>query len=258
MLVADTLQSVHQALRILSLLRARRNELGVTEIATELGIGTSSTYRLLSTLKEDRYVDQTPTRGYRLGPAMSGSADADSVGHCAEVAAPHLSDLRDRTGETVHISILNAGYTEFVAVCESERSLRVTSKIGFAVQAYAAAAGKVLLATLTESELDALYPDDTLLTPTGRGVRTRSDLNAQLKLVRECGYARNVEESEEGLYALAVAIHRPVGRPITTLTITGPASRIAPGAGSTLSARETELLGELRATTQRIESELRY
>ena len=35
----DTLQSVHQALRILTLLRTR-DELGVSEIAAQLGIGS--------------------------------------------------------------------------------------------------------------------------------------------------------------------------------------------------------------------------
>ena len=156
--MADTLQSVHQALRILTLLRTR-DELGVSEIAAQLGIGKSSTYRLLATLKEDRYVDQTPSRNYRLGPAMSGSPDSASIAHCVEVAAGHLESLRDATGETVHVSVLNGGYTEFVAVCESEKLLRVSSKIGLAVPAYCAAAGKVLLATLTDAELAASVSD---------------------------------------------------------------------------------------------------
>lgn len=255
--MADTLQSVHQALRILTLLRTR-DELGVSEIAAQLGIGKSSTYRLLATLKEDRYVDQTPSRNYRLGPAMSGSPDSASIAHCVEVAAGHLESLRDATGETVHVSVLNGGYTEFVAVCESEKLLRVSSKIGLAVPAYCAAAGKVLLATLTDEELAALYPTHELATPTGRGVTNCVELKSALKVVRDAGYARNVEESEDGLYALAVPIHRPSGRPIATLTVTGPAARIAPETGSALSDTERGMLDSLLRCAQSISSDLRY
>jgi DNA-binding IclR family transcriptional regulator len=255
--VTETLQSVHQALRILTLLR-RHDDLTLTEIADRLGIGKSSTYRLLATLKSDRYVDQTPARSYRLGPAMSTSAEAESAAHCAEVAQPHLVALCDATQETVHISVLSGGHAEYIASVEPDRALKVSSRLGSAVPAHAAAAGKILMAALTSRERDLLYPTAELAPLTGRTLVTRAALEAEVETAARLGFARNVGESEDGVYALAIAIRRPVGRPICALTIAGPASRIEVGPEGELSEREAILLGRLRAAAAAVEADLRY
>lgn len=256
--MADTLQSVHQALRILTLLQ-RHQELGVTQIANELSLGKSSTYRLLATLKDARYVDQTPSRGYRLGPEMSSSPEAASVQHCADISEKHLRKLRDETGETVHVGVLNGRYIEFVAVSESEHMVRVSSRIGFTVPAHSSAAGKILLSTMSDSQLNALYPlGSELEALTKQTISTREQLGEELDVIRRVGYARNVSESEIGLYALAVLIPRPVGRPVCTLALTGPTARISPGPGKVLSPSEEDLLTKLRSAAENISAELRY
>jgi len=255
--VAETLQSVHQALRILTLLR-RHDDLTLTEIADRLGIGKSSTYRLLATLKTDRYVDQTPARSYRLGPAMSTSAEAESAAHCAEVAGPHLVELCEATQETVHVSVLSGGHTEYIAGVEPDRALKVSTRLGSAVPAHAAAAGKILMATLTSHERDLLFPTNEFAALTGRTHTTRAALEADIGAAGRLGFARNVGESEDGVYALAVAIRRPAGRPICSLTIAGPASRIEVGPGEELSEREAILLARLRKAAAAVEADLRY
>lgn len=255
--MAETLQSVHQALRILTLLR-RHDDLTLTEIADRLGIGKSSTYRLLATLKTDRYVDQTPARSYRLGPAMSASAEAESAAHCAEVAQPHLVALCEATQETVHVSVLSGGHTEYIAGVEPDRALKVSTRLGTAVPAHAAAAGKILMAALTLRERDLLLPTEELTPLTGRTLTTRAALEAEVEAAGRLGFARNVGESEDGVYALAVPIRRPVGRPICSLTVAGPASRIEVGPGEELSAREAVLLGRLREAAAAVQADLRY
>ncbi|MFC5064814.1 IclR family transcriptional regulator [Actinomycetospora atypica] len=248
---------MHQALRVLTLLR-HHDDLTLTEIAETLGIGKSSTYRLLATLKTHRYVDQTATRSYRLGPAMSTSPEAESAMHCAEVAQPHLDALCAAARETVHLCTLNGGHAEFTAVVEPERTLRVTSRLGASVPAHAAAAGKVLLAALPARERGLLYPTAEIAPLTGRTLVSRVALEAEIEAVGRLGFARNVGESEDGVYALGIAIRRPTGRPICSLTIAGPSSRIEAGCGAELSAIETTFLGLLRSAGAAIEAELRF
>ncbi|HWD06128.1 MAG TPA: IclR family transcriptional regulator [Amycolatopsis sp.] len=255
--MVETLQSVRQALRILTLLR-RHDDLTLTQIADRLGIGKSSTYRLLATLKTDRYVDQTPARSYRLGPAMSASVDAESAAHCAEVAQPHLVALCEATQETVHIGVLSGGYTDYIAAVEPDRTLKVSSRVGVSVPAHAAAAGKVLMAALTPRERDLLYRSMELAPLTERTLVARAALEAEVEAAGRLGFARNFGESEEGLYALAIALQRPSGGPICALTVAGPASRIEVGPAGELSERETALLDRLRETGAAIEAELRF
>lgn len=260
--MSQTLQSVAQALRVIQLLQ-NHADLGVTEVASKLGIGVSTAHRLLATLLEFRFVEQLDSgRRYRLGPAMSSSGDAAAIEHCIEVGFPIMQRLRDESTETVHISVLNGQQTKFVSVIESPRTVRVTSRVGVSIPSHTAASGKILLAQLSDEELEALYPDEWLPGGTGRGLHTRTELKRELARVRERGYARNLGESEEGLAAIAVPIRRPSGRPVACLTLTGPLTRFNPDATADAtaapSARELEFLRMLTEHTAQIEQALSF
>lgn len=260
--MSQILQSVAQALRVIQLLQ-NEADLGVTEVATRLGIGTSTAHRLLATLLEFHFVEQLDSaRRYRLGPAMSLSGDAAAIEHCIEAGYSVMEHLRDESSETVHISVLNGTEAKFVAVIESRRMVRVTSRVGVSIPSHTAASGKILLAELSDEELNALYPDEELPGGTGRGLRTRTGLKHELALVREQGYARNLGESEEGLAAIAMGIRRPSGRTVACLTLTGPLSRFNPVATGSFtaepSARELEFLHMLTEHVAQIERVLLF
>jgi len=256
--VTDTLQSVRQAMRILTLLQTYE-QLGVSEVAFKLNIGMSSAHRILATLHEANFVRQSlPSRKYRLGPAMSGSANAAAVEHCAEVAEPYLAALRDATGETVHLATRAGLTTKFVTVFESSHVMRVTSRMGTALPAHATSAGKVLLAQLSEPELDTLYPAEPLPKATAETLPTRSALKAELAQIKALGYATNLAESEPDVVALAMAVSRPSGPRICAVTVTGPGSRMNPGRMRPISAQERDILGAMRTHINLIEAELSY
>ena len=67
----STLSSVRNAARLLKEFGRGDREIGVTELSRRLGIGKSTAHRLLSTLAEERLLEQDPQTGaYRLGLAM--------------------------------------------------------------------------------------------------------------------------------------------------------------------------------------------
>ena len=72
--------------------------------------------------------------------------------------------------------------------------------------AHCTSTGKVLLAGLSDDELDQLYPDPHLEPLTEHSVRTLTELRAQLAEVRKSGFATSREESEEGVASVAVAV----------------------------------------------------
>jgi DNA-binding MarR family transcriptional regulator len=106
---AALVQSVDRALAILEIL-AGRGEVGVTEIAAELGVHKSTAFRLIAVLESRDLVEQLADRGkYRLGFGVVRLAGAtvaqldlakESRRTCEELAA----DL----GETVNVAILDA------------------------------------------------------------------------------------------------------------------------------------------------------
>ncbi len=253
-----TLASVHNALEILHLLR-RRGPLRLSEIAAEIGVGTSTAHRLVSTLREQRFVRQQPGgKRYELGSAMLFSSEVSALEHCVAVSAQVMEQLQERTQETVHLSVLRGATCLFAASYESRRMVRVTSRVGQGPLAHTAAGGKVLLAALEPDRLLELLPNEALEAVTERSIATRSELLEELVRVREVGFARNLGESEADMYALAVPVRRPGGEVISSLTIAAPLSRIDPAEGADPAPHERVLLDALRESAGRIESLLAY
>ncbi|MEU3269640.1 IclR family transcriptional regulator [Saccharomonospora sp. NPDC006951] len=254
----QTLQSVSNALRLIMLLRTH-SDIGVTDAAGHLGVGASTAHRLLATLQQHGFVEQTHSgRRYRLGPSMTTSSDTQAIDHCVEVAYPFMQQLRDDSQETVHISVLNGAKAKFVAAIESPLMMRVASRVGLSIPAHSSAAGKVLLAQLADEELAELYPREQLSGETEAGIHTRTALLRELERVRADGYGRNIGESEEGLAALAVPIARPHARSVCSLTLTGPLFRFNSDPSAGIADREHELLTMLLGYAAQISKKLAY
>ena len=92
--------------------------------------------------------------------------------------------------------------------------------------AHATSLGKAMLAAMTDDQVRALYPREALPAVTGRTMTRRSDLLAELARIRARGYARNSEESEEGVSSIGIAIVHPVRGVLGAITIAVPLSRM--------------------------------
>ncbi|HET7900225.1 MAG TPA: helix-turn-helix domain-containing protein [Candidatus Nanopelagicales bacterium] len=68
----QVLASVSNAARVLKEFGKDRPDLGVSDLARRLGLGKSTTHRLLHTLAVERLLDRDPESGrYRLSPTVS-------------------------------------------------------------------------------------------------------------------------------------------------------------------------------------------
>lgn len=264
--MAEAVSSVTRALKILDLLRAHES-LGVTEIAGDVGISSSTAHRLLQTLQAAHYVRQVrPGRKYQLGPLMEVSVNGPSVDHCVEVALPLMDGLREQSGETVHVAVLQRTQIKFVAAMESHQPMRVTNRAGQLLPANATAAGKVLLSLRTDDEVRGIFAERHSVEESGRELAARTmftidqfdALLQELEHTRRAGHGRQVSEAEIGVAALAVPINRPSGPVLCALTLTGPDTRMEARAGRTPSAKELELLALLRSTAEAISSALSF
>lgn len=256
--MSQTLNSVDNALRMLHLLR-RNGPMRMSEIAEQLGIGNSTAHRLLTTLREQRFVRQE-SRGkrYELGPAMLFTAGGSAVEHCVITAVPIMNRLRDAIEETVHLSSLRGTDVIFLAAAESNRLTRVTTRVGRRPKAHATAAGKVLLAALEPEQLQELYPEESLESHTPRTETSRAKLFDELETVRALGYARNLGESELDMHTIAVAIRRPNNAVVCALAISTLLSRVEVRSDGELSTIEQEHLSSLQNAKQLIESWLAF
>ncbi len=219
-------QSVDRAVSILELL-AGRGELGITELATRLGVHKSTAFRLASALERRGLIEQARERGaYRLGfgllrlaGAMSGQMELNQQGR------PVCQRLADEVGETVNIAVLDGSSAVNIDQVLGRSSITTHNWVGQRTPLHATSSGKVLLAHLPEDRAVALIAEG-LEAATPRTVTDPAALSEQLARARESGYAFTVEELEPGLNAVAAPIRGPGGRVIAAVSVSGPSFRL--------------------------------
>lgn len=225
--------SVDKALRLLELI-GERQALRVSEAADLLGVARSTAHRLLAALGRRGFVLQDkPNGAYRPGSVLNEIGLA-AIGRIdiRRVARPVLEELRDQTAETVSLSLLEGRDVRFVSCVEGRRAVRVGDRTGVVLPAHCTAAGKAILAALPPVELTRRYRDRELTARTPASIAHWDALERELAAIRRDGYARNRQEGESGVSALAVAVRDLTDAPLAAIAVVMPSSR-APGREAT-------------------------
>ncbi len=220
--------TVLKALSVLEALAASESPLGVTELASRLGLSKSNVHRLLQTLGSRGYVAAldhrycATTRLWELGALVVGRLDV------ARVAAPVMQGLVAAVDETAHLSVLDMPACEVISIhnVESTQPVRAYSRIGQRTPAHCVATGKALLAAQTTEALMAL--PESLPKFTKHTLYRRTALLKALEKVRIDGFATNVGEWREQVGGVAAVIYDYTGKPLAALGLTVPVERLQP------------------------------
>ena len=139
------LSTVRNAARLLKEFRSREASIGVSELARRLELGKSGVHRLLTTLVAEGLLERDPhTGGYRLGIVMFELGEAVKVHLDLHAAAgPVLAQLREQTGESSQVGVLDGVEVVYVDRLESAHSLRLFTETGRRVPAHCTSSGKV-------------------------------------------------------------------------------------------------------------------
>ena len=246
-----TSAGVKATLAVLDLLAAR-SPLSLSEISRELGLAKSTLHRICTVLVERGWAVRDPDGRFTLGIRAlrlgSSSSELPIVTAFRTVAAEFLT----RHDETIALAIIDGHESLFVALEETSQPVRLVTHVGSKTPAFASASGRVVLASHPPAAVAAMYGGKLLVTPTGRRLNGVAELQSILAEVRERGYAENVEETAEGLYAASVPVVNGEGVTLAALTTLVPVSRITPerrellvGDLFTLGAELSELVGWL-------------
>jgi len=222
------LASVDNALRLLELL-GERQCLRVADAAGELGVARSTAHRLLTALRQRGFaIQDRPNGAYRAGPALNeiGIAAISRI-DVRRIAQPVLEELRDATGETVSLALLEGASVRFHACLEGTLSVRVGDRTGLVLPAHCTAAGKAILAQLPMPDLDRRFPGRRIEPCTSASVGTREELLTELAEIGATGFAFNFEEGESGISAVATALPDLVGSPRAAIAVVVPAGRMS-------------------------------
>jgi DNA-binding IclR family transcriptional regulator len=199
-----------------------------SEIARKMGIHRATALRLMNTLREAGYLEFGGRPGhYRLGPKgrpRQGSKPSLAALHVASI--PILKRLAEETGETADLGVLYQGEVVLVQVAEGPQSVTVRQRVGDRRPAHLTSVGKMLLADLSEAELDDWIGERQLETRTSNSIASPERLRAELALIRQRGYSIDEQEYEIGLICIAAPVQDSSGATVAAVAVSGPSSRL--------------------------------
>ena len=223
----QAVERVVQALEIL----AKEGSVAVGDVAERMGVHKSTASRILGALESHGFVQQSSRRGkYQLGVGLLRVASSIprrlSLVHAAR---PVLEDLAQQYGETVNLAVLRNVYAVNVDQAMGLSNVASYNWIGNLTPLHATSSGKVFLAYMSASEREDLLRRAKLEAFTGRTL-TREQLETELPVIVQRGYAITHGELEEGLNAVAAPIFGHTGDVIGSVSLSGPAFRFDPEA----------------------------
>ncbi len=200
----------------------------VSEIARELRLDRSTTYRILLSLEKSGFVEKDEETGeYSLG------LFAFEIGHAylnridiPKVAKPIMVDLALKVQETVHLAVLSGTEIVYIDKVDSPRPLGIMSKIGQRAPLYCTSLGKVLLAFQPENELKRILDQLRLVPMTSNTIVSKRKLMEELRIVRKQGYALDNREIEDDVECIGAPILDHRGSIIAALSVSGPQRKI--------------------------------
>ena len=214
-------------MRVLKAFTASHPTWGVTELANHLDLSKSTVHRILSTLTDSAMLEQHDDGRYRVGLAMFDLAAAVPTqrGLHEAVLLP-MTELRNRTGETVQVGVLDGRQVVYVERLDSPHTLRLFTDMGRRNYAHCTGSGKALLAFSSPALLERILKGWDLPKKTEHTITAMPELQKHLTGIRKRGYAENRHESEVGIVSIAAPIRDASGATVAAMSVAGPAERM--------------------------------
>jgi len=244
--------TVARTLAVLTVMAEAGGSVGVTDVATALGLPTSTSHRLLDLLRGAGFVERDATqRRYRLGLQFLRVASLVTQNTSfATLCQPALERLTAETGETsMYCEYLpDRHMAAYAAKSDSPHSLRYRITLFEPAPVECGASGLAILAFLPSSLRSSVCatPRPSPLTGKRPSSRALADL---IDATRRKGFAFSSGEKLPDSVGIAVPIRLSEERPIGSLTLTIPLARFVRSklkAYVTLLSKEAGLLSTAR------------
>jgi DNA-binding IclR family transcriptional regulator len=219
--------AVAKALQLLSGFSVREQHLSLADLASRTRIPRATAFRLLATLESEGFLVKEDGE-YRLGFKCFVLGNVAAAGlDLRKEARPHLVALRDATGETTQVAILDSWQVVYLERVLSRQAVGyMTSRAGAILPAYCTGLGKALLAYRPESEVTAWAATQTFKAHTLTTLTTVEKLLEELRNIRQRGYAVDEQEREMGVRCIAAPVRDHEGEVIAAISVAGPSDRM--------------------------------
>jgi len=229
----------HSGSRVLAVLEAiaTHQPIGVRALARLLEIDLSAMQRTLKTLEVEGWIRPTrepPVRWEVTARILLVANAAQGSNDLRRRARPLLEALRDDTGETVLLVVLEGQRFVIADVVESRQVLRLVPQIGTPVQARDTATARAVLPYLDDAQQAVLL-----------GAEPDADSRAAFEATRRRAYAVSDGEINPAASNIAAPIFELDGAPVGAIVVLGPRERLTPALHATVGAKVLAAAREL-------------
>lgn len=210
---------------------AAREQATAAELADLLGEPRSSVHRMLRQLNEIGWIEPSDARGqwsvglhlFRLGSSAVRRMDV------RKAALPHMRELNETTGETVFLVVQRGVEAVCIERIEGRWVQSIALVLGGSMPLHVGAGPEALLAWLDDAQHRTwlIHAAEHGLEQMNRGTPpTVSQIEAELKEIRERGYAISDRNVTPGIAAVGAPVFDFRGRVVGALSVSGIAESI--------------------------------
>lgn len=222
-----TTRTLLRGLTLLEMIGDAKDGATVTELAAGAELDKGTVSRLLSTLRDAGWANQSSEdRRYRLaGKALALSHDYTNRVDLRALAMPLLARLRDEWNETVHLGVIEGNDVVYVERLAPTVTVQVVSIVGQRMPIASTAMGKAYLSALPDEEMQRRAKEQELVRRTAHSITDPDAFLADLVESAGRGYAVDAEENDIEITCVGSAVTDVTGRPIATISVSGPSYR---------------------------------
>lgn len=196
----------------------------VHQIGRQVGTTRATTHRLVSFLRHGDWLRQTDGRGLALGPKLIelGAIALEQV-PLAVLARSHLAALAERTGNTIHLGVVDGHEVLYLEKIPGTTGQEMRSRVGSRMPMGSTGLGKALMLDMTEGEWQVHYeraaPVVRALPMVPPGLLSWPRYRARMQEYAQAGSAVDLEENEIGIRCVAAPIRDVRGRIVAGISV---------------------------------------
>jgi len=214
--------TLSKGLSIIEALATEAKGIGVSELARNLELTKSNTFRLLQTLMVHGYVRQDQNKQYfatmkswKIGQMIMEKLDLPRL------SISQMQYLSSMTGEAVYLSVLDGLSTLYIEKVESTKAIRTYTPKGGNAPIHCVATGKALLAFHYETLRDKLIGN--LGSYTDKTITTIEALDIEVEKIKRNGVAIDLGEYRAEVISIAAPVFSAHSEVIASIGISAPA-----------------------------------
>ncbi|MFC5995911.1 IclR family transcriptional regulator C-terminal domain-containing protein [Pseudonocardia hispaniensis] len=246
----DRIQSIERGFAVLLAFDDEHPNPTLAELASVTGLSRPAVRRILLTLQGLGYVEGGGGR-WRLTPrVLSIGQHYVASNALIEVAQPHLLRLAEQTHESASLATLDDTEVVYIARVPVRRIMSINVAVGTRVPAHATSMGRAMLAWTTPEQIEQVINSSGMRAYTPQTITDPARFRAELRRVRENGWALVAEELEDGLISAYAPVRDQSGRVVAALASSTSTGR------STAARVEAEVVPLLLRTAEQISTDL--